>query len=258
MVEGVFSRYRIFLPMNCVLSFLWISYGSSLLLVRVSRYPSFCDEEMSYPMVRSSLICFQTADRVIFSSRSTRSRRRTDPADRRTLGARLPTLSSSTPTISADLRLSALPPTSNRCGLTTNRRRARSRILSSAAKRYHARYAFGALQRAACLAGGSDWTVTQREPARGDRGRRAPHFPDVARRSRRRPDERLDLDTALAAFTIGAAWVNRLEGDTGTIEVGKLADLVVLDRDLRAIPDGAVADAHVLRTLVEGVEVYRA
>src|SRR5512136_511985 len=68
MVDGVVSRYRICLPMNCVLSFLWTSYGSSLLLVRVRRYPSFCDEEISYPMVRSSLMCFQTAERVIFSS----------------------------------------------------------------------------------------------------------------------------------------------------------------------------------------------
>src|SRR5271157_2721651 len=68
MVDGVFSRYRIFLPINLVWSFLWISYGSSLLLMRVSRYPSFCDDEISYPIMRSSLICFQTAERVMPSS----------------------------------------------------------------------------------------------------------------------------------------------------------------------------------------------
>ena len=70
------------------------------------------------------------------------------------------------------------------------------------------------------------------------------------------PDQRLDLDTALAAFTIGSAWVNRLEADTGTIEVGKLADLVVLDRDLRAIPDGRTADAKVVMTFVGGDVVF--
>ena len=66
----------------------------------------------------------------------------------------------------------------------------------------------------------------------------------------------MDLDTALAAATIGSAWVNRMETETGSIEAGKLADLVVLDRDLRAIPDGHFADAEVRLTLVDGVAVY--
>jgi predicted amidohydrolase YtcJ len=73
-----------------------------------------------------------------------------------------------------------------------------------------------------------------------------------------RPEQRLDLDTALAAFTIGAAWVNRLDAETGTLEVGKLADLVILDRDLRAVPDGAIADARVRETIVDGRTVYEA
>ena len=46
------------------------------------------------------------------------------------------------------------------------------------------------------------------------------------------PDERLDLIDALAAFTNGSAYVNHLDDETGTLEVGKLADLAVLDRDL--------------------------
>ncbi len=36
--------------------------------MRVSRYPSFCEDEMSYPIMRSSLMCFQTAERVMPSS----------------------------------------------------------------------------------------------------------------------------------------------------------------------------------------------
>jgi predicted amidohydrolase YtcJ len=40
--------------------------------------------------------------------------------------------------------------------------------------------------------------------------------------------------------------------------VGKLADLVLLDRDLRAIPDGRTADAKVVTTLVEGAPVFEA
>jgi hypothetical protein len=50
--------------------------------------------------------------------------------------------------------------------------------------------------------------------------------------------------------------VSRLETDTGTIEVGKLADLVVLDRDLRSVPDDRFTTAKVRMTLVGGQTVY--
>ena len=70
------------------------------------------------------------------------------------------------------------------------------------------------------------------------------------------PDEALDLGTALAAFTIGSAFVNFLERETGSLEPGKLADLVVLDRDLFDEGAGGVGHARVLLTLVEGDAVY--
>ena len=72
------------------------------------------------------------------------------------------------------------------------------------------------------------------------------------------PDERLDLGTALAAQTQGSAYVNFLEGETGTIEEGKLADLVVLDRDIFDPGAGPVGDARVLLTLSEGEPVHEA
>ena len=67
--------------------------------------------------------------------------------------------------------------------------------------------------------------------------------------------ERLTLDEALAAFTIGSAYVNHLDHETGTVEVGKRADLVILDRDLRSIPDGRIGDASVVATYVDGERV---
>jgi predicted amidohydrolase YtcJ len=70
------------------------------------------------------------------------------------------------------------------------------------------------------------------------------------------PDERLDLETAIAAQTRGSAYVNFLDDETGTIEEGKLADLVVLDRDIFDPPAGPVGDARVLLTLSEGEPVH--
>jgi predicted amidohydrolase YtcJ len=70
------------------------------------------------------------------------------------------------------------------------------------------------------------------------------------------PEERLDLIDALAAFTSGSAYVNHLDGETGTIEVGKLADLAVIDRDLFDRAVGTVFEARVVGTFIEGVPVY--
>ena len=70
------------------------------------------------------------------------------------------------------------------------------------------------------------------------------------------PDERLELIDALAAFTAGSAYVNHLDADTGTLEVGKFADLVVLDRDLFDRGAGPIGDARVVATFVEGDAVY--
>ena len=70
------------------------------------------------------------------------------------------------------------------------------------------------------------------------------------------PDERLDLIDALAGFTCGAAYVNHLDDETGTIEVGKLADLAVLDRDLFDRGAGAIGETRVVGTFVDGVAVF--
>lgn len=117
-------------------------------------------------------------------------------------------------------------------------------------------YPFASLVRSgARLAAGSDWTVSSADPLREIEvavARVAPETRDVAPFI---PDERLSLDQALAAFTIGSAFVNHLDDETGTIEVGRLADLVVLDRDLRSPDAGPTGDAHVRATYVGGVRV---
>jgi len=116
-------------------------------------------------------------------------------------------------------------------------------------------YPFGSLRRAgARLAGGSDWTVTTANPLleievavmRVDPGHRDTE-PFL-------PEERLTLDEALEAFTLGTAWVNHLDRETGTIEVGKQADLIVLDRDIRTAGT-PIGDASVRETYVAGARV---
>ena len=60
------------------------------------------------------------------------------------------------------------------------------------------------------------------------------------------PQERIALEGAIAAFTINAAFVNHLDTTTGSIEVGKRADLIVLNQNLFEIPAEAISDTEVL------------
>jgi len=73
----------------------------------------------------------------------------------------------------------------------------------------------------------------------------------------KRPEERVDLTTALTAYIRNAAWVAREDDVDGTIETGKAADLIVLDRNLFKVPAGSIHKAHVLLTLLDGEPVYR-
>ncbi len=70
------------------------------------------------------------------------------------------------------------------------------------------------------------------------------------------PEERIGLPEALAAFTINAAYTNRDEANTGSLEVGKRANLAVLDRNLFDIPATEISDTKVLVTLFEGKAVH--
>ncbi len=117
-------------------------------------------------------------------------------------------------------------------------------------------YPFGSLHRAgATLAFGSDWTVSTANPLPQIEVAVTRIFPGESGEPLL-PAERLDLPTALAAFTIGSAYVNALERETGSVEPGKLADLAVLDRDLLAPDAGSPSEARVLATFVEGEPVY--
>ena len=70
------------------------------------------------------------------------------------------------------------------------------------------------------------------------------------------PEERLDLETSLRSYTINNAWAEGEEASKGSLMPGKLADLVVIDRDLFAISPTQIKDAKVLLTIVGGRIVH--
>jgi len=71
-------------------------------------------------------------------------------------------------------------------------------------------------------------------------------------------DEAVDARTAVHAYTLGAARANRLDAETGSLEPGKLADLVVLDRDPLAVPATELSSIQVRATFVDGQPVHAA
>ena len=72
------------------------------------------------------------------------------------------------------------------------------------------------------------------------------------------PEQRVTMPVALEGFTVDAAWAGFAEDDVGSLEVGKYADFVVLDRDPFAVDAGDVPGIRVLRTVVGGETVYEA
>jgi predicted amidohydrolase YtcJ len=118
-------------------------------------------------------------------------------------------------------------------------------------------YPFASIVRAGgALAFGSDWSVSTPDPRQQLATAVARRDPLGTADEPFLPAERLDLGTAIAAHTIGAAHACSLDAVTGSIESGKLADLVVLDRDLFDLAPANFLDVRVLATLVEGEIVH--
>ncbi|WP_371406225.1 amidohydrolase [Kribbella sp. NBC_00662] len=121
-------------------------------------------------------------------------------------------------------------------------------------ERAKTQYPFGALARSgARLAAGSDWPVSSPDPLAAIHV--AVNRRDDSTAEQFFPEQALDLATAFTAYTRGSAWVNHAD-DTGRIEAGALADLVVLDRDPFKTPPDEIAAARVRETYVQGERVY--
>jgi hypothetical protein len=126
-------------------------------------------------------------------------------------------------------------------------------------ERIRTTYAFrGLLDSGAVLAFGSDWTVAPIDPILGLYSAVTRRTLDGKHPGGWVPEEKISLDEALRAYTAGNARAVYAEAKRGVIRPGAWADLVLLDRDLFAIPDTTIDQAKVVATVVGGKVVYRA
>ena len=106
------------------------------------------------------------------------------------------------------------------------------------------------------LAFGSDWYVTSANPLLAIEVAVTRLEPDGNTTDPLLPNEAIDLATAIRAATLGSAYGNFLDEETGSIEVGKLADLIVIDKNLFNLPSSDISEARVLLTLFGGEIVF--
>jgi predicted amidohydrolase YtcJ len=109
----------------------------------------------------------------------------------------------------------------------------------------------------AVVAAGSDWSVSSMNPLDGIQVAITRRDLTAGPGPAWIPEECVDLDTILSAYTRAGAYVQHQEKLTGTIEVGKRADVIVLDRNLFDIPPQEIHEAKVLLTLFDGKPVFQ-
>jgi predicted amidohydrolase YtcJ len=105
---------------------------------------------------------------------------------------------------------------------------------------------------------GSDWdNIPEPDPwfaLEGMVTRRYPGHPEYGSLN---PDERVDVETAIEIFTRNGAMVMEKEDETGTIEVGKSADFIVIDQNILEVPVEKIHETKVLRTVLRGKTIYQ-
>ncbi|HEX7086113.1 MAG TPA: amidohydrolase [Vicinamibacterales bacterium] len=108
----------------------------------------------------------------------------------------------------------------------------------------------------AFLAAGSDFPVERPDPLLGFYAAITRQAPDGQPPGGWNPSQRLRRDEALRSFTLDAAFAAHAEADLGSIAEGKLADFVVLSRNIMTIPAAEILQTSVLRTFIGGRQVY--
>lgn len=126
------------------------------------------------------------------------------------------------------------------------------------AERARGSYAFRSLlDSGAVLAFGSDWYVAPLEPLMGIYAAVTRATLDGKRPEGWIPEQKIGVGEAIRAFTMGSAYASFEEDEKGSIEPGKLADMVVLSDDILSIAPEAIAKARVEITIFNGKVIYR-
>ena len=119
-------------------------------------------------------------------------------------------------------------------------------------------YAFRSLlDSRATVAFGSDWFVAPPTPLEGIYAAVTRRTLDDLNPAGWVSEQKISVDEALTAYTRAGALASFEEREKGMISPGMLADLVVIDRDLRTIPEPEIRHARVTRTIVAGKTVFR-
>ena len=118
-------------------------------------------------------------------------------------------------------------------------------------------YAFRSLRDAgARIAFGSDWYVAPPTPLEGIYAAVTRRTLDGRNPEGWVPQEKIAVEDALRAYTVNGAWASFEEAEKGTLERGKLADFVLIDRDLTRVPPETIGQAKVMLTVVGGRIVF--
>ena len=124
-------------------------------------------------------------------------------------------------------------------------------------KRIETTYAFRSLLDAgARVTFGSDWFVAPPTPLEGIYAAVTRRTLDDANPDGWVPSQKITVEEALRAYTIDAAYASFEESEKGSLQRGKLADLVLIDRDLTRIPPESIREARVTVTVIGGKVVY--
>ena len=125
-------------------------------------------------------------------------------------------------------------------------------------ERVNRMYPIGSVFRAnGLIVGGSDWAVSTMNPLVAIETAVRRQDPDDRVSGFLNKNESIDLTEMLKAYTTNAAYLMHQEEYTGSIEVGKAADLIILEKNLYNIAVDEISEVKVLQTLLEGKTVFR-
>lgn len=103
---------------------------------------------------------------------------------------------------------------------------------------------------------GSDWTVAPLDPILGIAAAVTRATLDGSHPGGWIPEEKLSVEEAVRCHTLHNAYAAFEEGEKGSIEPGKLADMVVLSDNIFTIPPERIPEVRVVRTIVDGMTVF--